>query len=313
MNLTTEVLTLHLGQPFLSNAGSTTAVRQVVARLCDNGLVGLGTAVLAKQQTTPDEKQLAAAIDMARHDRDATAAGCSLRQLWRVPDAPRVPTAMSLGASSTAELLDRARGLADWPILKLKMTSGTDIESVARLRDVYDGRIWVDGNGAWDAAGAIAAAEVFARHGVELLEQPIPAGTPELLQFVRERSAVPIVADEDCFGLADVARLAGCVDVINIKLIKCGTLRTALDMVHLARRLGLRVMLGCKTESVLGTTAMAQLGGLADYLDLDGHLDLIDDLFTGMRIERGQIVLPEAPGLGVTSSLRSPRVKTGAL
>jgi L-alanine-DL-glutamate epimerase-like enolase superfamily enzyme len=313
MNLATEVLTVHLAQPFVSNAGATTTVHQVVARLEENDLVGVGTALLSKRQAAPDGRQLAAAIDMAQHDHQAKAAGCSLRDLWRVPDARLAPTAVSLGASSAAELIERARALADWPILKLKMTSGTDIETVARLRDIYAGRIWVDGNGAWNAAGAIAAAEAFARHGVELLEQPIPAGTPRLLQYVRERSAVPIVADEDCLGLSDVARLAGCVDVINIKLIKCGNLRTALDMVYLARRLGLGVMLGCKTESVLGTTAMAQLAGLADYLDLDGHLDLVDDPFAGMRIERGQIVLPEAPGLGVTTFVLSPRLQTGAM
>ena len=313
MNLTTQVLTLQLGQPFVSNAGATTAVRQVVACLEADGLVGLGTAVLAKQQTSADAGQLAAAIDMAHLDHAAKTAGVRVRDLWQVPETPLVPTAVSLGAASAAELFERARALADWPILKLKMTTGTDIDTVARLRDVYDGRVWVDGNGAWDAAGALAAAEAFARQGVELLEQPIPAGTPELLQYVRERSAVPIVADEDCLGLADVARLAGCADVVNIKLIKCGSLRTALDMVYLARRLGLRVMLGCKTESVLGTTAMAQLSGLADYLDLDGHLDLLDDPFAGMRIERGQIELPEAPGLGVTSCVVSPRSQTGAM
>jgi L-Ala-D/L-Glu epimerase len=313
VNLTTEVLTLHLGQPFVSNFGATTAVRQVVARLEEDGLVGLGTSVLAKHQAEPDRQQMAAAIDMAHVDYAAKAAGCSLRDLWRLPDAPLVPTAVSLGAASARELVEHVRALADWPILKLKMTAGSDVENVARLRDVYDGRVWVDGNGAWDAAGALVAAEAFARHGVELLEQPIPAGTPELLRFVRERSPLPIVADEDCRGLADMPRLAGCADVVNIKLVKCGSLRTALEMVHLARRLGLRVMLGCKTESALGTTAMAQLGGLADYLDLDGHLDLIDDPFTGMRIERGQIVLPEAPGLGVTACVVSPRSPTGAL
>ena len=145
----------------------------------------------------------------------------------------------------------------------------------------------------------MAAAEIFHRNGVELLEQPISAGTPELLRWVCARSPIPIVADEDCIVPADIEALEDCVNVVNIKLVKCGGLRRAREMIRLARNAGLGVMLGCKVESVVGTTAMAQLASLADYLDLDGHLHLRDDPWLGMTIADGMITLPKGAGLGV--------------
>jgi L-alanine-DL-glutamate epimerase-like enolase superfamily enzyme len=327
VQLTHELVTLHLGRAFASNRGVTTAVKQLVVRLAWDGHVGLGTAVLARDATdlpavtaaldavrlaeTPlatlqalDDQPTAAtppahaAIDLALHDLLCRAASVSLHRLWGIA-VPSAPTAISIGQLPDPERLARARELAAWPILKLKLAAGAELAIVARLREVYAGRIWIDGNGAWSPDEALAAAEIFQRAGVELLEQPIRAGTPDLLRYVRERSAVPIVADEDCVGPDDVARLAGCVDAINIKLVKCGGLRRARRMIALARAAGLRVMLGCKTESALGVTAMAQLGGLADYLDLDGHLELVDDPFVGLGVDRGRITLSEAPGLGV--------------
>jgi L-alanine-DL-glutamate epimerase-like enolase superfamily enzyme len=339
VKLTYDGLTLQLGQPFVSNKGSVTRVHQVLVRLQWEGRIGLGTAVFAREYgmladtvapaldacaellsgaspfhleqvldrleaAVPGQSTAVAAVDMALHDLLGQVAGLPLRRLWGLGGLALGPTALSLGALPEGEVVERARQLARWPILKLKMTAATDMHSVGRLREVYDGRIWIDGNGAWDIGEAIAAAEAFHRYGVELLEQPIRAGTPDMLRLVRERSPLPIVADEDCLGPQDVLRLQACADVINIKLLKCGGLRRALEMIRLARRLGLGVMLGCKTESVLGITAIAQLAGLADYLDLDGHLDLLDDPYAGIGVDCGRITLPEAPGLGVTPRQR---------
>jgi L-alanine-DL-glutamate epimerase-like enolase superfamily enzyme len=170
---------------------------------------------------------------------------------------------------------------------------------VPAVRAVYPGRIWVDGNGSWSLAEALAAAHVFRDAGVELLEQPIPAGRLDDLETLSASSPVPILADEDCRGPADVLDLKGRVDGINIKLSKCGGIARARQMIHRARAVGLKVMLGCRTESVLGVTAMAQLAPLADYLDLDGNLDIQNDPFKGLGFTKGRISIPEAPGLGV--------------
>jgi L-alanine-DL-glutamate epimerase-like enolase superfamily enzyme len=241
------------------------------------------------------------ACEMALHDLAFQPRGLPVRRLWSATDSPLEPTAVSIGAGAESEVLRSARAHSEWPILKLKMTPGTDIHMVGRVRDAHGGRIWIDGNGSWDARAAIDTAEVLQGYGVELLEQPVPAGQPEVLGFVRARSPLPIVADEDCRGPEDVSRLQGRADVINVKLVKCGGLRRALRTINLARGAGLRVMLGCKTESVLGVTAMAQLAPLADYLDLDGHLGLANDPFSGISIDRGHITLPTAAGLGISS------------
>ncbi|MFG2721804.1 mandelate racemase/muconate lactonizing enzyme family protein [Streptomyces sp. NPDC048416] len=190
--------------------------------------------------------------------------------------------------------------LAHWPVLKLQLTPRDDGSRAGVLREVYDGRIRVDGNGSWSPGQAVAVAHELHRHGVELLEQPIPPGPADRLRYVHENAPLPVIADEDCTGPEDVLRLRGCATGVNIKLIKCGGLRRAQETVTLARQTGLRVMLGCKTENAPGVTAMAQLAPLADYLDLDGHVDLLDDPFRGIRIDRGRLTLPVGPGLGVT-------------
>lgn len=335
MKLIYEDLNLHLSEPFVSNKGTISRISQFLVRLHWKGLTGLGTVVFAKEYGMTDETVRAAldafaklvegatpyeaeqvltrlegavhrqptavaAVDMAIHDLIGQIAGLPLHRLWGLEGLPVGPTGLSLGALPADELIERARKMARWPILKLKMTPGSDIQIVGRLRDVYDGRIWIDGNGSWDAEQAVAAAKDFHRYGVELLEQPVRSGQLDAMRYVREHSHVPIVADEDCIGPDDVLKLRGCADVINIKLLKCGGLRRAHEMIRLARRAGLQVMLGCKTESVVGITAMAQLAGLGDYLDLDGNLDLCDDPFVGITVDDyGRIKLPEGPGLGI--------------
>jgi L-alanine-DL-glutamate epimerase-like enolase superfamily enzyme len=333
MKLAFDAMPLALSEPFVSHKGPTASVRHVLVTLAWDGRVGHGVAVPAKEygttdgtvraalaeyarivaEHTPTQLELVlrrlhaavpgqaaalAAVDLALHDLLGQIAGLPLHRLLGLDGLPLPVTALSLGLMSAEASADRARALAAWPILKLKMST-PDPALVAAVRAVYPGRLWIDGNGAWTPKQAVAAALAFAPHDVELLEQPIAPGALDALRFVRERAPMRIIADEDCVSPADVPRLAGCADGINIKLLKCGGLRRALEMITLARRAGLQVMLGCKTESVLGTTAIAHLGGLADFLDVDGHLDIVDDPFDGMSVDHGRITLPTRPGLGV--------------
>jgi L-alanine-DL-glutamate epimerase-like enolase superfamily enzyme len=136
--------------------------------------------------------------------------------------------------------------------------------------------------------------------GVELVEQPFPAGDRENFLALRELSPrLPVVVDEGCEDLASVAPIAGYADGINVKLAKAGGLREAVRMIHAARALGLRVMIGCMIESELGIAAAAQIASLADDVDLDGHLLLSDSPFTGLGFEDGRVVPSSSPGLGV--------------
>ncbi|WP_058041587.1 mandelate racemase/muconate lactonizing enzyme family protein [Streptomyces roseifaciens] len=316
-----------LAEPFSSNTGLTTHVHQQVLVLHWEGLTGYGTALatrpgeldaclplltdasplalartLGRLHAAGIRPAVVAAVDMALHDLLGKRAGLPLHALLGLAGQPLAPTALSIGAGSDEELIRRGRALAHWPVLKLKLTPEDDGSRAGVLREVYDGRIWVDGNGSWTPERAVEVARELDRHGVELLEQPVPPGPADRLRYVHENAPLPVVADEDCTGPEDVLRLRGSVSAVNIKLTKCGGLRRAHETATLARRAGLKVMLGCKTESALGVTAMAQLAPLADHLDLDGHVDLTDDPFRGLRIDEGTLLMPDGPGLGVTAT-----------
>lgn len=335
MRLSYETLRRPLVEAWVTHKGTATEVVQIVVHVECDGQVGSGTAVFAKElgmtadtvppaldrcaeilstaaphtiertldqleAAIPNQPTAVAAVDMALHDLLGKAAGMPLHRLWGLEGLPLPPTGRSIGRRSVDLLLERARQLRSWPIVKLKVSSTDDLPLVARVREVYDGRLWIDANGCFTPDEAIAAARILADSGVELFEQPVAAGSPERLGHVRAHAPLPIVADEDCVGPADLLRLRGHADAVVLKLLKCGGLRRAREMIHLAHRLDLKVMLGCKAESVIGVTAMAQLGGLADYLDLDGHLGIADDAFTGITVDEGRVGLPTALGIGVT-------------
>ncbi|MFI0980377.1 enolase C-terminal domain-like protein [Streptomyces sp. NPDC021093] len=330
MRIAHREVVVRLREPFISNTGVTTEVRQRIVELDWDGHTGYGTARGASAAelaaceplldgASPYEIRRVlhgidriggvdgsggvgpatrAALDMALHDLLGKACGQPLHRLLGLGGLPPQPTALSIGVCSDEELVVRAGELADWPVLKLKLTPEDDGSRAGVLRSVYGGRIRVDGNGSWTPEQALKVAEELHRHDVELLEQPIAPGQLDDLRQVHERSPVPVFADEDCGGPEDVLRLRGRVAGVNIKLLKCGGLARAHQMITLAHACDLQVMLGCKVESSLGTTAMAQLAGLADQLDLDGPVGLLDDPFTGVRIDRGALILPSTPGIG---------------
>ncbi|MEU7583137.1 enolase C-terminal domain-like protein [Streptomyces sp. NPDC041068] len=323
MRLTRRPVSISLKEPFASNTGVVTEVRQCVLELAWEGLVGHGTArgadpaeidacapllegaspyelrqIIGRLAATGIGPPALSAVDMALHDLLAKACGQPLHHLLGLAGLPKPPTAVSIGAGPPEELLARGRALSAWPVVKLKLTGEDDGSRAGLLRSVYAGRIQADGNGSWEPDQALRVARELHRHGVEVLEQPVPPGHLDDLRHVHERSPVPVFADEDCARPEDVLRLRGRVSGVNIKLLTCGGLLAAREAITLARHCGLDVMLGCKVESSLGVTAMAQLAGLADRLDLDGHLGLLDDPFSGVRIDDGVISLPAAPGLG---------------
>ena len=125
--------------------------------------------------------------------------------------------------------------------------------------------------------------------------------SPMATRFINDRSSIPVFADEDIKGPEDLDRLAGCVSGVNIKLVKCGGITRALDIIRGARAMKLQIMIGCMTESSLGITAGAHITPLVDYADLDGNLLLRDDPYRGVLVRQGKLLLPEEPGLGVVA------------
>jgi len=241
------------------------------------------------------------AISSALHDLVGKRLGLPVYRMWGL-DTSRLPqSSFTIAIAENDELERRVTEARDYPILKIKLGTDRDMEIVRIIRAAApQKRLRVDANAAWTPKHAVHMSDFLAEHGVEMIEQPVPASDIEGLRFVRERSRLPIFADESCLVATDVARLAGAVDGINIKLAKCGSLREALRMTHTARALGMEVMAGCMIESSLGISAIAQIAPLLDYADFDGAALLSNDPFRGASIAGGSIRLSEGPGLGAS-------------
>jgi L-alanine-DL-glutamate epimerase-like enolase superfamily enzyme len=249
------------------------------------------------------------AIDLALHDWMGKRVGLPLWKLWGLDRRRIVPTSVTIGISSPAaaqqRLLDWLK-LVDAKAVKVKLGSPAGLAAdQAMFQAVQEvapvgAKLSVDANGGWDLAGAIAMSHWLADQGVTYIEQPLSAGQEADLPQLYSASPLPIFVDESCFISSDIPALADRVHGINIKLMKSGGLTEALRMVHTAQAYGLQIMFGCYSDSTLTNTAAAQLGAYADHLDLDSHLNLIDDPFQGALMQDGSLVLPDQPGLGVT-------------
>jgi len=263
-------------------------------------------------------------LDLALHDWWGQRLGQPLHRLWGLDPGACVATSVTLGLGEPAAVLAR---LERWwqllPATRIKLKLGSPdglahdlalLEAVAaaleqrRQSTGVACELQVDANGGWDLDAARAMLEPLARAGVVLLEQPLaPQPDPEAdtagFAALHPHCPLPLVADESCWDLSDLLRLASHVDGINIKLLKSGGLGEALLMARTARRLGLGVMLGCYSDGSLLNGAAAQLLPLVRWPDLDSHLNLIDDPCVGLERQGDRVLPPEAGGIGVRPGL----------
>ena len=243
------------------------------------------------------------AISSALHDLIGKKLGLPVYRLWGFDTESTPQSSFTIAIAENEELERRVAEAKEYPILKIKLGTDRDMEIVRIIRSAAPSkRLRVDANAAWTAKHAVRMSEFLADHEVEMIEQPVPANDIEGLRFVRERSKLPIFADESCLVATDVAKLHGAVDGINIKLAKCGSLREALRMVHAGRAMDMQVMEGCMMESSLGISAIAQISPLLDFADFDGAALLSTDPFQGVTIAGGRVKLTDGPGLGATPS-----------
>jgi L-alanine-DL-glutamate epimerase-like enolase superfamily enzyme len=241
-----------------------------------------------------------AAVDMAVYDLLGKQHGLPVWAMLGADPAAAPQTSFTIGIDTPQRMAQKTRAAAAYPVLKVKVGTPRDAENLAAIREVApQARIRVDANGAWTAKQAIAAIRELEHFGLEFVEQPCAGPDLDGLRLVREHVHLPILADESCVVAADVPRVASCVDGINIKLMKCGGIYPALQLIFAARAHGLLTMLGCMIESSLAITAAAHLSPLVDFADLDGHLLVSDDPFSGVAVQDGRLVLPQGPGLGV--------------
>jgi L-alanine-DL-glutamate epimerase-like enolase superfamily enzyme len=259
----------------------------------------------ALQNLQAGQNAAKAAIDMALMDWIGKKFGVPLFKLWGL-NLTRTPLSSFTIGIDTPEMVQRKiREAEEFPILKIKVGTKQDEEIMRAVREATDKPLRVDANEGWktkeEALERICWLSQFA---IEFVEQPMPANRLDDVRWLRQQLqqrniAMPLFADEDSKISRDLPVLTGVYDGINIKLMKSGGLQEAWRMIHLARALDLKIMLGCMIESSVGITAAAHLAPLVDHADLDGHLLISNDPFVGVQMKDGRMTLPEAPGLGV--------------
>jgi L-alanine-DL-glutamate epimerase-like enolase superfamily enzyme len=339
MKLSHEIIALRTKHPFIIARGGSSEYRVVRVTVTDDeGATGWGEAAPSKHYGETADTVVAAlpvlgavledadawslealehgmakalrfnasaraAVSAALHDLAAKRLGVPLYRMWGLDPAASPPTSFTIGiAPDEATLRTRVQEASSYPVLKIKLGSSWDERIMRVVREMEPTKVLrVDANAAWTPKHALKMIPLLDELGVEFVEQPLPAHDIVGLRFVRERSALPIVADESCLVSTDIPALEGAVDGINIKLAKCGGLREALRMIATARAHGMLVMCGCMVESSLGITAAAHLAPLLDCADLDGAALVANDPYVGATIDGGVVALPEGAGLGVTA------------
>jgi L-alanine-DL-glutamate epimerase-like enolase superfamily enzyme len=327
MRLTAEPLTLQLRTAFRIAHGVTRERHNVLAHL-DSG-VGEGAVVpyygdtqagllddlrRAADQVNGDSVHLdevlaslpplrpaaRAAVDIALHDLWGQRLGQPLYRLFGLNPAAAPPTSFTIAMDEPEVMAAHARE-SGFPVIKIKVGGEDDEARVAAIRRATGARLRVDANAGWTRDQAARLIPRLALYDIEFVEQPLAADDYEGLRWLRAQSLdVPLFADESVKSAADVAALAGAVDGIVVKLMKTGGLREALRVIAVARALGMQVMVSCMVESSVGVTAAAHLAPLCDYADLDGPLLIANDPYEGLRYDGARLVLPDAPGLGVS-------------
>ncbi len=288
--------------PYLgeSQASAAAFLRQVDLGGCPDPF-RLEEILPAIDAIAPGNTAAKAAVDLALHDWIGRKLGAPWYRLWGLDPARAPVTSFTIGIDAPAVVRQKTREADGYKIIKVKLGRDTDRAMIEAIRDVTDKPITVDANQGWkDRGEALKTIEWLAARGVILIEQPMPKEQVDDTAWLRARSPLPLIADESVQRLADVARAVGVFDGINIKLMKCTGLREAHKMIALARALGLKVMLGCMTETTCAISAAAQLAPLADWADLDGAVLIKNDLFDGATLVDGRITPAARPGLGVT-------------
>ncbi len=253
------------------------------------------------ESVAPNNRAAKAAVDIALHDLTGKIMGQPWYKIWGLNPERTPNTSFTISYDSDpTEMRNKIEETAPFKIVKVKMGVGHDKETVEALRKVSDVPICVDANQGWnDREQALEMCHWLAERNCMFVEQPMDKAAIDDTAWLRERSPLPIIADEFLQRLPDVKRAAQAYDGINIKLMKCTGMHEAYQMATLARSLGMKVMLGCMTETSCAVSAAAQLSPLADWADLDGNLLIANDIFDGMKIVDGKITLPDRPGIGV--------------
>lgn len=250
---------------------------------------------------SPGDAPAKAAVDIALHDLVGKLLDAPWYRLWGLNPAKTPNTTFTIGIDTPDVVREKTRECADrFKILKVKVGLENDKEMIETIREITDLPLAVDANQGWrDKQKALDEIFWLKEHGVVMVEQPMPKEMLDDNAWITERSPLPTFADEAIQRLRDIPSIKGAYTGINIKLMKCTGMREAWKMANYARAEGMRVMIGCMTETSCACSAAAQLSPIVDFADLDGNLLISNDRFEGMTVVDGKITLPDRPGIGL--------------
>ena len=251
---------------------------------------------------SPGDSAAKAAIDIALHDLVGKMMGQPWWRIWGLDPSKTPDTTFTIGIDTPEVVREKTRECADkFNILKVKVGLDNDKEMIRTIREVTDLPLAVDANQGWkDREQALDEIHWLKENGIVMVEQPMAKERIEDNAWITERSPLPIFADEAIQRLADIPSIKGAYHGINIKLMKCTGMREAWKMLNYARAEGMKVMIGCMTETSCAVSAAAQLSPAVDFADLDGNLLITNDLYKGMEVIDGKITLSNTPGIGLT-------------
>ncbi|KAA5541347.1 dipeptide epimerase [Roseiconus nitratireducens] len=334
MKMTFYRLELPLADPFTISRSSMTTQRSLIVELEHDGQRGWGevtenefyghtfeSMIRSLEQITPllddylnsDAAEVwprmmeatdgdtfaVSALDIAAHDLQGKRRGLPTWQAWGLSWDAVPDSSFTIGIDRPEKMVAKLEAHPGWPVYKIKLGTPSDLEIVRVLRAKTDATLRVDANCGWGVQETLDNAEEFSKLNVEFIEQPLPIDAPDQdKRRVHAESALPLIADEDCQTVQDVARCRDFFHGVNVKLCKCGGLTPAVQMLREARQLGLKTMVGCMVESSVGISGAAQLLPLLDYADLDGAALLRDEPASGVAVRQGKVVLPDGNGTG---------------
>lgn len=241
-----------------------------------------------------------ASVDIALHDLLGEMMGQPWFKIWGYNSENTPNTSFTIGIDEADVVREKVKEAEPYKLLKVKLGLDSDKTMINTIREVSDTPICVDINQGWkNRDEALEMAHWLAEKGVIFIEQPMPKEQVDDNAWLTENSPIPTIADEAVQRLSDIHKAKGVYSGINIKLMKCTGMREAHKMVELARALDLKVMLGCMTETSCAISAAAQLAPVVDWAELDGALLISNDIYQGMWIKEGKIMLPDEPGIGI--------------
>jgi len=326
--------TINLKEQFTLSVSSRTTTPAVMVEVEDDGLIGYGEASLPPylyedqssvinflnkvnldsfknpsdinrildyiDNVSEKNNSAKAAIDIALHDLMAKQKNVPLYQYLNIGKRKDIYTSFTIGITEIEKIKQKIDAASEYKFLKIKLGTLNDKKIVSTIRKHTDKPLFVDVNQGWaDKYFALDMISWLADRNIILVEQPLPKEKIKDTKWLVERSPLPIIADEAVQGLEDLEEIRDFYSGINIKLMKAGGIRQAYHMMQRAKELNLKIMLGCMTETSCAITAASHLAPLADWVDLDGAELISNDLFTGMKIKKGRLIIPESPGIGI--------------